>query len=250
VNASVQDKLKSLVEDDEIISYLKQSLQFRAVCDAILCQRVIDQAASSRSIEILGDEVQAEIDSVRHQLQLEKAADTLAWLDNQAIAPEDWEAGVRNRLLNQKLKQHLFQAGVEKYFNENRLSFDKILLYQLVVPYHQLAQELFYQIEEEEISFFEAAHLYDIDEARRHCCGYEGFVNRQSLPAVISAALFSASVGELVGPVEMEEGYHLLLCQSFVPGELTDDVRESILDRLFQEWLTGELSYLLHNESL
>jgi hypothetical protein len=28
----------------------------------------------------------------------------------------------------------------------------------------KLAQELFYQLEEQEISFYEAAHLYDIDE--------------------------------------------------------------------------------------
>lgn len=244
---STLQKLENAVNRDTIIAALKQNFQFRTACNLVLHQRIISEAAASRDLTVEDEEIQQEMDSLRREMQLERAADTLSWLDKQGISPESWEAGIRDRLLAQKLKHHLFDAEIEKYFHENRLRFDKALLYQIVVPYHQLAQELFYQIEEEEISFFEAAHFYDIDEARRYRCGYEGFVNRQGLPAAISAALFSASAGELVGPIQTETGHHLLLCELLSPAALNDEVRDSILESLFQEWLTGELNYLLQS---
>ncbi|WP_235107293.1 hypothetical protein [Acaryochloris sp. 'Moss Beach'] len=59
---------------------------------------------------------------------------------------------------------YLFEEKVESYFAERRLNFDRFVIYQISVDCQKFAQELFYQIEEEEISFYEAAHLYDLDE--------------------------------------------------------------------------------------
>ncbi len=240
-------KSETLIEADEIVSDLKHTLRFRAVCDSVLHQKIINQAAASRNLILTDEEVQEAVDSLRLEMRLEKASDTLAWLEKQGISPEDWEVGIRDRLLSKKLRNHLFEGDVERHFNENRLQFDKVLLYQIVVENFELAQELFYQIEESEISFFEAAHHYDLDTGRRDRCGYEGLVARQGLPATISAALFNTSPGELVGPVQTEAGYHLMFCKAVLSGELTDEVRESILDSLFREWLAGELNHLLHS---
>ena len=240
-------KSETLIEADEIVSDLKYTLRFRAVCDSVLHQKIINQAAASRNLILTDEEVQEAVDSLRLEMRLEKASDTLAWLEKQGISPEDWEVGIRDRLLSKKLRNHLFEGDVERHFNENRLQFDKVLLYQIVVEHFELAQELFYQIEESEISFFEAAHHYDLDAGRRDRCGYEGLVARQGLPATISAALFNTSPGELVGPVQTEVGYHLMFCKAVLSGELTDEVRESILDSLFREWLAGELNHLLHS---
>ncbi|MEN9567719.1 MAG: hypothetical protein RLZZ69_2915, partial [Cyanobacteriota bacterium] len=32
------------------------------------------------------------------------------------------------------------------------------------------------------------------------------------------------------------------------PAELTPKIRQEIIDRLFEEWLNSELSYLIHSE--
>jgi parvulin-like peptidyl-prolyl isomerase len=47
----------------------------------------------------------------------------------------------------------------------------------------------------------------------------------------------------LAGPVQTEQGYHLLLPEKFIPAQLTDEVRKELFERLFQEWLKGELTY-------
>jgi hypothetical protein len=93
---------------------------------------------------------------------LEKASETLAWLAEQMITPEDWEAGICERLLSKKLAEYLFAKEVEKFFAQNQLIFQQVLLYKITVLDESLLKKLFYQIEEREISFYEAAHLYDM----------------------------------------------------------------------------------------
>lgn len=164
------------------------------------------------------------------------------------IAPEDWEAGIRDRLLAQKLAEQIFGKDVEKFFAQNRLDFEQILLYQIIVSSEKLAQELFYQIEDEEISFYEAAHLYDLDEKRRQQCGYEGKLYRWGLKPDIAAVVFSAQAGEVVGPLPTEQGHHLVMVQEFIQAELTSERYQKILNKMFNQWLASELNYMFHNQ--
>ena len=140
-----------LIDSDEIVQFLKKNLQLKEVCDKVLAQRAIAQAAIERGLEVTFEEIQVEADKLRRQKRLEKAADTFRWLTEQMISAEDWEAGIRDRLLADKLAESLFASEVEKFFAQSRLDFEQILLYQTVVPYEKVAQELFYQIEESEI---------------------------------------------------------------------------------------------------
>ncbi len=238
------------IEPAEIVDFLKREMLLKEICQKILYQKIIEQAATERNIEISPEEIETEANSIRYGKRLEKAADTLAWLEEQMVTTEDWEAGIRTRLLAQKLAAHLFDTEVESYFAQNRLDFDRFILYQIVVPYQQLAQEIYYQIEEEEISFYEAAHLYDIDEGRRYRCGYEGKIGRWSLPPHLAEAIGNASVGNVVGPIasEEEQKYHLLMVEEFIPAELTPERRQDIINRLFQEWLAGEFNSIVHNK--
>ncbi len=238
---------KESVKPEEIVIFLKKHIQFKDVCQKILYQKIINQATLEKNIIVTPEEIQNEADIFRHANRLQKTSDTLAWLTDQMITVDDWEAGISDKLLVDKLSEHLFSKEVEKFFAQNKLEFEQILLYQIVVPYHQLAQELFYQIEEEEISFYEAAHLYDIDEKRRQQCGYEGKLYRSSLKPDIAAVVFSANIGENICPIKSERGYHLLRVEEFFPAELTPQLRQDIINRMFNEWLISELNYMLHN---
>lgn len=236
------------VDPDEIIEFLKKGIQFKEVCQKSLEQKIINQAAQERSLTVTPEEIQADSDRQRREKRLEKASDTLAWLAEEMITPEDWEAGIRDRLLTQKLAEQLFAKDVEKFFAQNRLDFEQILLYQIISSSEKLAQELFYQIQEQEISFYEAAHLYDIDEKRRQHCGCEGKLYRWSLNPDIAAVVFSAQPGEVIGPLPTEQGYHLLMVQEFIPAKLTSERYQELLNTMFKQWLASELNYMLHNQ--
>ncbi|GAP99361.1 peptidylprolyl isomerase [Leptolyngbya sp. NIES-2104] len=229
------------ITPDDFVIQLKKNLQFRSVFEQILFQQIVDRVAEDRSLTITPDEIQAEADQFRATRRLERAADTYRWLEEERITAEEWETGIRDRLLTNKVKEALFGAEVERIFTENRVNFDQAVIYQTVVPYGQLAQELFYQIEEREISFFEAAHLYDIDAKRRHHCGFEGKLYRWSLHPEMAAVVFGASSGELLRPLQMGEHHHLILVEELIMAELSDEIQSEILDQLFQEWLRDEL---------
>ncbi len=241
--------IESSISSEEILLFLRKNLQFREICRQVLSQRIIDQAAQTRKLVVTSEEIQEEADRLRRDLKLEKSADTLAWLTDQMVSVDDWENGIYDRLLTQKLQNSLFSQEVEGFFAQNRLDFEQILLYQIVVPYQQLAQEIFYQIEEREISFYEAAHLYDIDERRRYQCGYEGKLYRWTLKPEMAAIIFAAESGQLIQPIQDDEGFHLLIVEEFIPATLNEKTRQEIQQRMFQEWLAGELNYVLHSRS-
>ena len=236
------------VQPEQIIEFLQKNIRYKEIYQEILYQQVITQAAGERGITVTDEEIQAEADRQRLEKRLEKAADTLAWLTDEMITPDDWEAGIRDKILAKKLANHLFAQEVEKFFNQNRLDFDRVRLYSFVVSEQQLAQEIFYQIEDKEITFYEAAHLYDIDKKRKLQCGYEGELYRWSLKPDIAAVVFSGRLGEVFGPFSTEQGFHLLMVEEFIPAELTPQRYQEILDRVFQEWLVNELNYFIYNQ--
>nr|WP_254031980.1 peptidylprolyl isomerase [Planktothrix agardhii] len=238
---------KDSLDNEEIIGFLKQNLEFKQFYQKILFQKVINQVAEERAITVTAEEIQSQANQQRHEKRLEKAADTLAWLADQMITSDDWEAGIRERLLAQKLAESLFSKDVEKYFIQNRLNFEQVSWYQIIVPYERLARELFYQIEEEEISFYHAAHLYDIDPKRREQCGYEGKLYRWGLKADFAAIVFGSNPGEILSPVKTDQGYHLILVEEFIQAELTPERYQEILQKLFKDWLASELNYRLYN---
>lgn len=234
---------------EEIVSYLKKNIQLKEIYEKILAQRIVEQACQERDITLTPEEIQAEAEKMRREKRLEKAADTLAWLKEEMLAPDDWEAGIRDHLLSQKLAKFLFDKEIQKVFAQNKIDYEQVSLYQIVVSSDKLAQELFFQLEEREISFYEAAHLYDIDEKRRCQCGYEGKLQRWKLKADLAAAIFTSQPGEVVGPIQIAQSYHLLMVEEFIPAELTPETYQEIIDRMFKQWLAGEINYLLHSQT-
>ncbi|AFY48707.1 parvulin-like peptidyl-prolyl isomerase [Nostoc sp. PCC 7524] len=229
-----------IITPREVVTYLKKTLQIKEVCNNVLYQKIINTAAQERDIKITEAEIQIEADRLRYEKRLVKASDTIAWLVDQLVLSEDWEAGILDSLLSKKLAVSLFAKDVEKYFLENQLDYDQVLLYQIVVSNKQLAQEICYQIEEGEISFYEAAHIYDIDQRRRNHCGYEGKFYRWSLKPDVAAVVFNTTPGDLIGPLIIDKVNYILMVKEFIPAELTDERREEIINKMFQEWLAAK----------
>ncbi|MEY2977775.1 MAG: hypothetical protein RLZZ435_1914, partial [Cyanobacteriota bacterium] len=149
--------------------------------------------------------------------------------------------------LRQKLAHEMFAEKVEKFFAQNRVKFEQVLLYQIVVADENLAWELYHQIQEEEISFYLAAKIYDIEESRRYQCGYEGRLYRWKIRPEISPTIFAAETHVVTPPLMTEQGSHLFWVEDCIPAQLTSEIRDEILKQMFDEWLMAEYTYLLLN---
>lgn len=238
------------IDSGDLTLQLKRELRFKDLCRQTVCSHIISKTAQDKDITISDGEIQAEADQFRHQMKLESAKDTIQWLEDQMIAPEDWESGIRQRLLSKKLAKHLFEHEVSAYFAQHKLDYEKAILYRIVVQGAPLAQELFYQITETEISFYQAAHQYDVDERRRLHCGYEGKLSRRHLKPHIAAQVFGGKPKTILGPFQSEEGHDLLMVESFIAATLTDELQTQILNQLFNEWLEREVVYQKHQDSV
>jgi parvulin-like peptidyl-prolyl isomerase len=236
------------IAPNHLVGFLKSAIQYKAICQSTLHQRLIGQVAREHGLVLTEGEVQQAGERQRSELRLERASDTLAWLADQQVTPQEWEQGIRDRLLREKLAAHLFSKEAEKRFIENRLSYDRVVLYQIIVATVELAQELFYRIEAGESSFFDVAYAFDIDPDRRRRSGFEGVIQRWELQPAIAPQVFNARVGELTGPISTNGGYHILWVREFLPAELTDALRAELLQSLFQEWLQAELTYRLYHQ--
>ena len=238
------DYLGIEISTADIIDLLRRDLKLTAVCRQILSLSIIHDEAAARSLEVTEGEIQAEGERLRREMRLESAEKTLAWLDEQQLSAAEWEESIRDHLLTKKLADALFKETAKVQFEQNKLDYEQVALHRIVVENAQIAQELSYQLEENEINFFEAAHLYDIDPVRRAYCGYEGEKSRWALDPDIAASVFGANPQEVIGPFSLEEGHVLYFVDRFITPELTDEIYQEIRDRKFRQWLETEIQRL------
>ncbi|MDV3349486.1 peptidylprolyl isomerase [Leptothoe sp. LEGE 181152] len=242
------DFSKADFTSEEIVSYLKQTTQLKGIYQKLLSQKVIQHGARIRNITVTPSDVEAEAERLRREYHLEKATDTFIWLADHLMGVDDWEAGIYSNLLEKKLKESLFASDVEKYFSQKRLQFDQVLLYQLQVKESHIATEIRYQILEKEITFYAAAHVYDINLDRQLRCGYEGKLCRWQLEPHVAAAIFGSPPDSVIGPIETDSGYSLFMVKAFIAAQLTQEIRQEIIQELFDEWLAQEINHLVYSD--
>ncbi|WP_364416239.1 peptidylprolyl isomerase [Moorena sp. SIO3H5] len=100
---------------------------------------------------------------------------------------------------------------------------------------------IFYQFDEGETSFYYMEHEYIQDSELRRSGGYWGIVKRQDLKPEISAAVFAAEPPQLLKPMVISQGVHLILVEEIVKSELNQKLRAQIVSDLFSEWLKGQI---------
>ena len=237
-------KLADLSLDaQEVVDFLRQSFRLPEIYQALVEQKIIYQMALERGIVVTLQEIETAVENIRYEKAFDNPAGFTDWLTDRGATLSDLKQMLRANLLAEKVMHNLFIEQVESTFSQQQHSFDQLVLYKIVVPYEHLAQEIFYQIEEEEISFFEAAHVYDIDQNRRLNCGYEGTILRRDLPPNLAEVLLTARAGELVGPIKAaNQFYELFWIDDLVYPELTPALQTTILHQLYRTWMEQNIN--------
>jgi parvulin-like peptidyl-prolyl isomerase len=200
----------------------------------------IRREAGRRGLNVSPAELQQAADDFRRAHKLHEVWSTERWLAANHLTREDWELMLEEDLLTFKLREVLTTSQVEKYFAENRLSFDSATISHIVVPDAEAAKELRAQIVEEGAYFYALARRHSQDAGTRPAGGYLGKVKRAELEAAMEAAVFSARGGDVVGPFKTEAGWRLVRIEALHPGRLDEVTSEEIKSWLFNEWLNEQ----------
>ncbi|MDY6900216.1 MAG: peptidylprolyl isomerase [Cyanobacteriota bacterium] len=228
----------------DIIHKLKQSCEVPNIVEAIASERVIAEAAQQAGIDVTEAELQEEGDKFRLEKKLATAKDTWAWLDKHHLSIKDFEQLVYNRLISEKLANHLFAPQVEKYFYETRLNYEAAVTYEVTFENRDLALELFYAIEEGEITFPEVARTYIQEPELRRAYGYQGVQYRRDFRPEIAAVVFASSPPGIIKPITTPKLVYLVWVEEVIKSELNDELREKIISELFAVWLKKKVNLL------
>jgi parvulin-like peptidyl-prolyl isomerase len=230
-----------IISDSDIIHSVKLSYQIPHLIEVIASQKIIAQAAEEAGIKVQEEELQQEGDSLRLAHKLVKAKDTWTWLENHHISIKEFEELVYSKVVTRKLANHLFSHQVEKFFYGHKLDYVSAVTYEVIFDNRDVALELFYALEEGEITFPEIARLYIEEPELRRTYGYKGLRYRKDFRPEIAAAVFAASDLEILKPIPTPKGVHLIWVEEIFQPQLDEQLREKILTELFSDWLRQQI---------
>lgn len=225
------------ITNEDIFHQVQLSCKIPETIEKIIERKIVISAAQEAGIELTKEELQQASDQMRAMSQLKDAQATWVWLEKYGLSLDDFEEIVYLALISRKLTNHLFADRVEPYFYEHQLDYAGAIIYEIVLDDRDEAIELFYEIQEGEISFYDAAQQYIQDTELRRKGGYRGQVNRTEMKPEVSAAVFAAMPSQLLKPIVTADGVFLVLAEEIVKPELDRKLRNQIMLDLFSEWL-------------
>jgi parvulin-like peptidyl-prolyl isomerase len=162
-------------------------------------------------------------------------------LNKNCLSLDDFEEMVYTNVISGKLAQHLFGDKIEPWFVEHQLDYAGAVIYEVVLDDEDLAMELFYALQEGEMSFFESAQQYIQDTELRRRGGYRGIVWRTEMKPEISAAVFAAKAPQILKPIVGAKGVHLIWVEEVIKPQLDEKLRYQILSDLFKLWVKQQV---------
>ncbi|WP_066383649.1 MULTISPECIES: peptidylprolyl isomerase [unclassified Anabaena] len=227
---------------EDMIEHLKLSCEIPTILEAITTKRIITETAEKLGIEVSIAELQQAADSMRLANQLLKAEDTWNWLNRHYMSLDDFEEMAKINLLSAKLANHLFADKVEPFFYAHKIEYTGAVTYEVILDDEDLALELFYALQEGEISFQEIARQYIQNPELRRAGGYQGIRYRRDFRPEIAAAVFAATPPQILKPIITPKGVHIITVEEVITPQLDEPRRMQILRDFFTEWLQQQIN--------
>ncbi|MFW9264602.1 peptidylprolyl isomerase [Nostoc sp. CALU 546] len=225
------------ITNENILEQIKLSCKIPSIIEEIVNRHILENTSEDLGIKVEVAELQKAADQMRLANQLDSADDTWAWLEKHGLSLEEFEKILYNSVVAGKLAVHLFADKVEQHFFEHQLDYAAVVLYEVVLDDEDLALELFYAIQEGEMSFHDVAHKYIQDQELRRSRGYRGILSRKDLKAEISAAVFAAKPPQVLKPIVNSQGFYLIFVEEIIQPQLDNKLHMKIIFELFSEWM-------------
>ncbi len=233
------------ISDRDLIYEARIAGKIPELTRGIVRRKIIRAQVAQAGIEPSLVELQQAADRFRLVNQLESAEATNRWLQEHHLSVDDFEEIVTQDLLATKLAHHLFANRVEQLFHQNLLDYSAATFYEVILEDRDLAMELFYSLQEGDLSFADVAQQYISDPEFSRRGGYVGRVGRRQLRPEISAAIFAAKPPQLIKPIITAVGVHLILVAEIIEPKLDERLHYQILTEQFERWLSERMTDIL-----
>jgi parvulin-like peptidyl-prolyl isomerase len=232
------------VSPEDILNHVKITCQIPNLLEAITTRKIIVDTAVQEGIQIEIEELQLAADSIRINNKLIKAEDTWAWLEKHYLSLDNFEEIAQFNLLSAKLANHLFADQVEPFFYAHQLDYTGAVTYEVILDDEDLALEMFYALQEGEISFQEIARQYIENTEIRRAGGYQGIRQRSDFRPEIASVIFGANPPQILKPIITPKGAHIIMVEEIIKPHLNEQMRVKIMGELFTNWLKQQVNTL------
>ncbi|MEM8809412.1 MAG: peptidylprolyl isomerase [Cyanobacteria bacterium P01_G01_bin.38] len=238
------------IDDAKLLTHLRQTHQLAQITHQIQQDHLVRQLCQQFDIQISDQDLQSAGDTFRREHQLLGAPETLAWLADQQITAEDWTEGIRQQLLRRQLANYLFGQMIDSSYMSDRDAFRRVALSQIVVRDLATAQQLAQQLQQQPASLSALALDYSQSRPSKDQGGFMGIHYLRDFAPEIVQAIADQSAGKIVGPVKSKQSYHLLRVEKWFAPHLDEDIRQTLLEKMLQNWLETTVRSLLQTSKL
>ncbi|MGK7936926.1 MAG: peptidylprolyl isomerase [Xenococcaceae cyanobacterium] len=175
----------------------------------------------------------------QHQLITEEQVQS--WLQQQGMTSQQLEKMLLKKLRLDKFKESTWGDEVESYFAQRKTQLDRVVYSLIRTNKAEIAQELYFRIQEKENSFRELAMEYS-QGSEAQTGGLIGPVEINAPHPKIAQLLSTMKPGQIVPPTRIGEWIVIIRLENYLSAELDAPMRQRMLDSMFKEWLNGEIS--------
>lgn len=204
----------------------------------LIRESIIDEAIES--IECTPEEIATACQIFERQNQLQTEAQKQAWADSHGMTPEDIEEIATRKLKIEKFKQQQWGGLIKSYFLQRKAQLDKVAFSIIRVANRDLAQELYFRIQDKEQSFAELAQQYS-QGAEASLGGMVAPIELGSLPTEVARLLQNRQAGELLAPFPMADFVVIIQVEQKISATLDPLAYQRLLNEKFQTWLQKQI---------
>lgn len=159
------------------------------------------------------------------------------------ITSEQLEALATRELRIEKFKQATWGEQLEPYFFKYKSKLDRVIYSIIRTTDVEIAQELYFRLLDGEQSFAELAKKYSQGQ-EAHNGGQIGLIALGQLHPALAKILASGQPGQLWSPFRLGEWLVIVQLQQFIPAQLDEQMRQQLLDVIFETWLEEQMQQL------
>ncbi|MCM1983848.1 peptidylprolyl isomerase [Lyngbya confervoides] len=226
-----QYKIGQRVFSSELIIPLLQQYQ---LLPQFLRECLIEQALED--IDLSAEEEQQAVQEFCLQNQLEDPQAQQRWRDHYGMTPNQLKALALRTFRLQRFKQQTWGAKVESLFLKEKEKFDQVVYSLVRTDSSEIAQELFFRLQEQEQGFSEVAATYSKG-PEAQTGGLIGPVEVTKLHPKLAQVLLSSEPGKIRPPLRIDQWIVLVKLERLLPATLDDGLRERLVEQQFQDWL-------------
>jgi len=223
------DLIRELAAVELLEAYLQRQL-LEGLCDQVVGPAVVP-GGEDHSPPLLAYARRQGLDSI----------ETLdGWRQSRGLGLDQLERLVSFETRLQQATETLWAGEVSSLFLEKRAEFDQVVMSVVRIDDADLATELFFQLQEGELSFPELVESYaqGLDRTNR---GIVGPIRVQQLNPLLAKVVRRYRPGVLIPPLDISGRVHLMRVESLQPAQLDGPLQDQLLIQLRNMWFNPQL---------